>query len=210
MLFFVLFFVLFHALDVSVYFLLASLGDITDFGFMFSSTSLTRKYLCCATSALLAVSTVPTVSAASEEEMAAKLALMEKRLAELESRLSDNEQKTKEVKVLAANSGSNANRGILGSGATLDILSNSAWRNLRWTQEDQWKTVVKGATLEQVTDALGKPPRTIKSLRPQVDLVYFYETSIGDKHGLNGKVSFRKDKVIAVIKPDFSKNNAGR
>jgi hypothetical protein len=177
---------------------------------MFSSTSLTRKYLLCATSALLVVSTAPSVSAASEEEMAAKLALMEKRLAQLESRLSDNEQKTKEVKVLAANSGSNANRGILGGGATLDILSNSAWRNLRWTQEDQWKTVVKGATLEQVTDALGKPPRTIKSLRPQVDLVYFYETSIGDKHGLNGKVSFRKDKVIAVIKPDFSKNNARR
>ena len=116
----------------------------------------------------------------------------------------------KEVKVLAANSGSNANRGILGGGATLDILSNSAWRNLRWTQEEQWKTVVKGATLEQVIDALGKPPRTVKSLRPQVDLVYFYETSIGDKHGLNGKVSFRKDKVIAVIKPDFSKNNARR
>ena len=201
---------LFDPLDVPVYFLLASLGDITDFEFMFSSTSLTRKYLCCATSALLVVSTVPSVSAASEEEMAAKLALMEKRLAQLESRLSDNEQKTKEVKVLAANSGSNANRGILGSGATLDILSNSAWRNLRWTQEDQWKTVVKGATLEQVNDALGKPPRTVKSLRPQVDLVYFYETSIGDKHGLNGKVSFRKDKVIAVIKPDFSKNNAGR
>ena len=205
-----LFFVLCDPLDVSVYFLLASLGYITDFGLMFSSTSLTRKYLCCATSALLVVSAVPSVSAASEEEMAAKLALMEKRLAQLESRLSDNEQKTKEVKVLAANSGSNANRGILGSGATLDILSNSAWRNLRWTQEDQWKTVVKGATLEQVNDALGKPPRTVKSLRPQVDLVYFYETSIGDKHGLHGKVSFRKDKVIAVIKPDFSKNNARR
>ena len=205
-----LFFVLFDPLDVPVYFLLASSGVITDFGFMFSSTSLTRKYLLCASSVLLVVSTVPTVSAASEEEMAAKLALMEKRLAQLESRLSDNEQKTKEVKVLAANSGSNANRGILGSGATLDILSNSAWRNLRWTQEDQWKTVVNGASIEQVNDALGKPPRTVKSLRPQVDLVYFYETSIGDKHGLNGKVSFRKDKVIAVIKPDFSKNNAGR
>jgi len=205
----VLFFVLFHALDVPVYFLLASSGDITDFGFMFSSTSLTRKYLLCASSVLLVVSTVPTVSAASEEEMAAKLALMEKRLAQLESRLSDNEQKTKEVKVLATNTGA-SNRSILGGGATAEILSNSAWRNLRWTQEDQWKTVVKGATLEQVTDALGKPPRTIKSLRPQVDLVYFYETSMGDKHGLNGKVSFRKDKVIAVIKPDFSKNNAGR
>ena len=204
-----LFFVLFDPLDVPVYFLLASSGIITDFGLMFSSTSLTRKYLLCASSVLLVVSTVPTVSAASEEEMAAKLALMEKRLAQLESRLSDNEQKTKEVKVLATNTGA-SNRSILGGGATAEILSNSAWRNLRWTQEDQWKTVVKGATLEQVQDALGKPPRTVKSLRPQVDLVYFYETSIGDKQGLNGKVSFRKDKVIAVIKPDFSKSNAGR
>ena len=171
-------------------------------------TQRSRNYLVAAAALLCCA---PSLQAASEEEMAAKLALMEKRLAQLESRLSDNEQKTKEVKVLAANSGaSNANRGILGGGATFDILSNSAWRNLRWTQEDQWKTVVKGATLEQVNDALGKPPRTVKSLRPQVDLVYFYETSIGDKHGLNGKVSFRKDKVISVIKPDFSKNNARR
>jgi hypothetical protein len=201
--------VFFDQLGVPVYFLLASLVIIKDFGSMFNSTSLTRKYLLCATSALLVVSTVPSVSAASEEEMAAKLALMEKRLAQLESRLSDNEQKTKEVKVLAASSNA-SNRAVLGGGATAEILSNSAWRNLRWTQEDQWKTVVKGATLEQVQDALGKPPRTVKSLRPQVDLVYFYETSIGDKHGLNGKVSFRKDKVIAVTKPDFSKNLTGR
>ena len=200
---------LFDPLDVPVYFLLASFVVIKDFEFMFSSTSLTRKYLLCATSALLVVSTVPNLSAASEEEMAAKLALMEKRLAQLESRLSDNEQKTKEVKVLAASSNA-SNRAVLGGGATAEILSNSAWRNLRWTQEDQWKTVVKGATIEQVTDALGKPPRTVKSLRPQVDLVYFYETSIGDKHGLVGKVSFRKDKVIAVTQPDFSKNNARR
>ena len=140
--------------------------------------------------------------------MAAQIEALEKRLAQLESRLSVNEKKTTEAKVLATNTNTAVRSGA-GNNATLNILSNSAWRNLRWTQEDQWKTVVKGATLEQVQDALGKPPRTVKSMRPQVDLVYFYETSIGDKHGLNGKVSFKKGKVIAVTKPDFSKNLSG-
>ena len=137
--------------------------------------------------------------------MAAQIAALEKRLAQLESRLSVNEKKTKEAKVLATNT-SNASAG---NNATLNILSNSAWRNLRWTEADQWKTVVNGASIEQVEDALGRPPRTVKSLKPGVDLVYFYETSIGDKHGLNGKVSFKKGKVIAVTKPDFSKNLSG-
>ena len=139
--------------------------------------------------------------------MAAQIAALEKRLAQLESRLSVNEKKTKEAKVLATNT-STSNRGAAGN-STLNILSNSAWRNLRWTEADQWKTVVNGASIAQVEDALGKPPRTVKSLKPRVDLVYFYETSIGDKHGLNGKVSFKKGKVIAVTKPDFSKNLSG-
>ena len=137
--------------------------------------------------------------------MAAQIAALEKRLAQLESRLSVNEKKTKEAKVLATNT-SNA---TAGNNATLNILSNNAWRNLRWTEEDQWKTVVNGASIQHVEDALGRPPRTVKSLKPGVDLVYFYEASIGDKHGLNGKVSFRKGKVIAVTKPDFSKNLSG-
>ena len=142
--------------------------------------------------------------------MAAKLALMEKRLAQLESRLSDNEQKTKEVKVLATNTGA-SNRGILGGGATLPKYSATA-RGVTFAglRKISGKRSSREQHLSKLHDALGKPPRTVKSLRPQVDLVYFYETSIGDKHGLNGKVSFRKDKVIAVIKPDFSKNNAGR
>ena len=139
--------------------------------------------------------------------MAAQIAALEKRLAQLESRLSVNEKKTKEAKVLATNT-SAANRAA-GSNATLNILANNAWRNLRWTEADQWKTVVNGASIAQVEDALGKPPRTVKSLKPQIDLVYFYETSIGQKDGLYGKVDFRKGKVIAVTKPDFSKNLSG-
>ena len=138
--------------------------------------------------------------------MAAQIAALEKRLAQLESRLSVNEKKTKEAKVLATNT-SKVNSAA--GNSTLNILSNNAWRNLRWTEADQWKTVVNGASIAQVEDALGRPPRTVKSLKPGVDLVYFYEASIGDKHGLNGKVSFKKGKVIAVTKPDFSKNLSG-
>jgi len=196
------FFILFYPVYDPVYFLLASIWNITDSDCMFRSTSLTRKYLLCATAVLFCA---PALHAANIEEMAAQIAAMEKRLARLESRLAINEQKTKEVKVQASNAS-----GSVANSTTMGILSNSAWRNLRWTEEDQWQTVVNGASIEQVHEALGKPPRTIKSLRPQVDLVYFYEISIGDKHGLRGKVSFRKGKVIAVTKPDFSKNHSGR
>ncbi len=186
------------------HFLLATRWDLEDFEPMFSSILLTRQSVCCAAAALVLI---PSVSAASEEEMAAQIAALEKRLAQLESRLSVNEKKTKEAKVLATNT-STANRGA-GNNSTLNILSNSAWRDLRWTEEDQWKTVVNGASMQQVEDALGKPPRSVKSLKPRIDMVYFYETKLGDKHGLSGKVSFKKGKVVSVIKPDFSKNLSG-
>lgn len=161
-----------------------------------------------------ALISVPALHATSEEEMAAKMALLEKRLAELESRLADNEQETKEVKVLAANTSAStgaADAGALGNSATFDILAGSAWRNLRWTQEDQWEGIVKGSTIEEVEAALGHPPRTIESLKPRVDLVYYYETSIRDReNGLRGKVSFKKGKVIAVTKPDFRRVSGAR
>lgn len=151
--------------------------------------------------------------AATEAEMAAKMALLEKRLAELESRLAENEQETKEVKVLAANAttaAGAANAGILGNAATFDILANSAWRNLRWTHEEQWADIRKGSTIEEVEAALGSPPRTVESLKPRVDLVYYYETSIRDQaNGLRGKISFKKGKVIAVTKPNFRKAASG-
>lgn len=178
---------------------------------MMKSIPLRKKYLSrFPVKSLLTAAAVLVCSsaghAASEEEMAAQIAALEKRLAQLESRLSVNEQKTKEAKVLASSSA--AGSGAAGRGA-LGVLSNSAWRNFRWTEAKQWETVVNGASIEQVEDALGKPPRTVKSLKPRVDLVYYYETSIGDKHGLGGKVSFWKGKVIAVTKPDFSKNLSG-
>ncbi len=135
---------------------------------------------------------------------------MAKRIAELEARLAEQEQETKEVKVLAS-SGAGSENGILGNAATFDILANSAWRNLRWTEEDQWVDIKKGISQERVVELLGAPPRTVKSLKPRVDEVYYYETSIRDHaNSLKGKISFKKGKVIAFTKPDFSALKSGQ
>lgn len=142
--------------------------------------------------------------------MVAKIAELEQRLAEMEARLSDTEQETKEVKVLAANAGSAdpAKPGILG-GSSLDVLASRAWRNLRWTQEEQWAGIEKGTSRETVVEQLGYPPRTVKSLKPRVDLVYFYETSLRDSvNGVRGKIAFKDGVVTTVTKPDFSKLSA--
>ena len=134
-----------------------------------------------------------------------RIARLEARLLELESRLAETEQETKEVKVLAANSSAGtSNASILGNAATFDILANSAWRNLRWTDEAQWVSIKRGMTEEEVIELLGSPPRTVKSVKPRVDEVFYYETSIRDaKNSLRGKISFRDGKVIAFQKPNF-------
>jgi hypothetical protein len=137
-----------------------------------------------------------------------RVARLEQRLAQLEQRLAETEQETKEVKVLATNSvaaGGSANSSILGNAATFDILAGSAWRNLRWTQEEQWAGVKRGVTEEKVIELLGYPPRSLDSLKPRVDKVYWYETSLRDTStGMHGKVSFKKGRVVAVEVPNFS------
>ena len=93
----------------------------------------------------------------------------------------------------------------MGNGATFDILAGSAWRNLRWTQEEQWAGVKRGVTEEKVIELLGYPPRSVDSLKPRVDKVYWYETSIRDTStGMHGKVSFKRGRVVAVDLPNFS------
>lgn len=142
--------------------------------------------------------------AAAEKTPQLASSVSEARIVELETRLADAEQETKEVKVLAASGGNVSNASILGRGATFDILANSAWRNLRWTQEEQWDDVRPGISAEKVIEALGPPPRSIDSLKPRVDEVFFYETSIRDDgNALRGKVSFRRGKVLTVQKPNF-------
>ena len=152
-----------------------------------------------------AVAVVLPLQSAFADADAARIARLEQRLLELEQRLADTEQETKEVKVLAASSSAGAsNASILGNAATFDILAGSAWRNLRWTQEEQWLDVRPGITEETVIELLGSPPRSVKSLKPRVDKVIYYETSIRDSsNSLRGKISFKDGIVIAVQKPNF-------
>jgi outer membrane protein assembly factor BamE (lipoprotein component of BamABCDE complex) len=158
----------------------------------------------CLVAALATASAVP-LNAADATVDADRIARLEARLLELESRLADTEQETKEVKVLASSAAAGGNNAsILGNQATFDILANSAWRNLRWTQEDQWDGIRRGITEEQVVELLGHPPRSVKSMKPRVDMVYWYETSIRDRsNAIRGKISFKDGKVIAIEKPNF-------
>ena len=160
-----------------------------------------------ASALILMLTATPLLADADAERMAR----MEARLLELEQRLAEAEQDTKEVKVLASSSAAAAasggnNASILGNAATFDILAGSAWRNLRWTQEEQWEGIKRGVTEEKVIELLGYPPRSLDSLKPRIDKVYWYETSIRDKSsGMSGKISFRKGRVVSMQKPDFSK-----
>lgn len=146
------------------------------------------------------------LAAAEKAQPAAAASVSEKRIAELEARLAEAEQETKEVKVLASNSNTTSSNGILGNTATFDILANSAWRNLRWTHEEQWAEIRPGISMDKVIELLGSPPRSIDSAKPRIDEVFYYETSLRDDgQSLRGKISFRKDKVAIVQKPDFDR-----
>ncbi len=156
-----------------------------------------------------AVVILPTQAIFADSE-AERIARLEQRLLELEARLAETEQETKEVKVLASSSAASAvaggnNASILGNAATFDILAGSAWRNLRWTQEEQWEGIKRGISEEKVIELLGYPPRSVDSLKPRIDKVYWYETSIRDRSSsMRGKISFKKGKVVSFEKPDFS------
>lgn len=154
---------------------------------------------------------VQSIFAAASTAEAERIARLEQRLLDLEQRLAENEQDTKEVKVLASSAAATGgnNASILGNAATFDILAGSAWRNLRWTQEEQWDGIKIGVTEEKVIELLGYPPRSLDSLKPRVDKVYWYETSLRDKSsGMSGKVSFKKGRVVAVEMPNFKAKHA--
>lgn len=162
------------------------------------------------TSRALATMGVILLSASSlfADADAERMARLEARLAELEERLEENEEQDAKTKVLATNRGDSGegNNSILGNAATFDILAGSAWRNLRWTQEEQWAGIKPGVSEEKVIELLGYPPRSVDSMKPRIDKVYWYETSIRDTFsGISGKVSFRKGRVVSFERPDFNK-----
>ena len=156
------------------------------------------------TVALFATVLFAPICAADSDATADRMAQMEARLIAMEARLAEAEQETKEVKTLAATGGNVPSSSILGRDAAFDIMANSAWRKLRWTQPEQWDAVRPGASEETVIDALGSPPRSLESFKPRVDKVFYYETNILDRNNsLRGKVSFYKGKVLTIQKPNF-------
>ena len=156
------------------------------------------------TVALFATVLFAPLCAADSDATADRMAQLEARLIAMEARLAEAEQETKEVKALAATGGNVPSSSILERGAAFDIMANSAWRKLRWTQPEQWDALRPGVSEETVIDALGSPPRSVKSLKPRVDKVFYYETSIRDKgNSLRGQISFRKGQVLTVQKPNF-------
>lgn len=147
-----------------------------------------------------------TVTTSLADADADRIARLEKRLMELEARLADQEQETKEVKTLAASSAvaGGQNSTFSGNPLALDIMASSAWRNLRWTQEEQWAGIRNGMTEEQVIELLGSPPRSVESLKPRIDKVFWYETSLRDRSNtLKGKISFKDGEVVSFQKPNF-------
>ncbi len=82
---------------------------------------------------------------------------------------------------------------------------------LLWTNEKRWSEIKPGVTMEKVIELLGTPPRSLDSLKPRVDKVFFYETNPKlSSYSLNGKISFRKGKVLAVEKPNFEQTGINR
>ncbi|MGJ8637849.1 MAG: hypothetical protein ACSHYA_00525 [Opitutaceae bacterium] len=164
----------------------------------------TNNVTVCSLISLLAAFAISSnvVSAASDSE---RIAQLEARLLLLEKRLAETEQKLEVADAPApAPVASVTRNNILDNKTTLDMLASSTWRNLRWTQEEQWDGIVAGMSEEQVIELLGDPPRSVKSMKPRVDMVYWYETSLRDRsNSMRGKVSFKKGKVIAVQKPIF-------
>ena len=82
---------------------------------------------------------------------------------------------------------------------------------LLWTDEKRWNEIKPGVTMEKVIELLGAPPRSLDSLKPRVDKVFFYQTNPKlSSYSLNGKISFRKGKVLAVEKPNFEQAGTGQ
>ncbi|MFW5873852.1 MAG: hypothetical protein ACOCVJ_00440 [Verrucomicrobiota bacterium] len=160
----------------------------------------------CATALIAGVFACPLqaeeVTVSSEQ-----LDRMEQRLAELEARLEEQERENKETRALAGSGAAGGGRSggsILGNNLTYDILADSAWRNLRWTQEEQWEGIRKGTSEEKVIELLGSPPRSLESLKPRIDKVFWYETSLRSRSdALRGKISFKDGKVVYIDKPNF-------
>jgi hypothetical protein len=132
-----------------------------------------------------------------------RITILEARLAELEVRLSEAEQRAKVAEQTAIQSALQAEEARKDN-ATGKVPKSSIHDSLLWTHKKQWHEIKPGVSIEKVIELLGPPPRSLDSLKPRVDKVFFYQTKFQKSPGsLHGKISFRKGKVLAVEKPDF-------
>lgn len=163
------------------------------------------KFPLCALVALLSFLPIQVSFAETDTE---RILRLEQRLLQLEQHLEKIKQNTDEVRAQAPHPRTASDQkttSIPGNRATFDILTGKAWRELRWTREKQWEGIKQGVTEEKVIELLGYPPRSVDSLRPRVDKVYWYETDLRARSsGMRGKISFRKGRVISVEKPEFT------
>lgn len=125
------------------------------------------------------------------------LRTLEQRLVKIEARLTALEKKS-----FQETSGNRNSADI--NPTAMGILTKSAWRDLRWTEQKQWESLRNGMSTQEVVELLGRPPRSVKTLKPKIDLVYFYETSLLDASSkINGKVSFKNGIVVDFLIPNF-------
>lgn len=125
------------------------------------------------------------------------LRTLEQRLVKIEARLTALEKKS-----FQETSGNRNSTDI--NPTAMGILTKSAWRDLRWTEQKQWESLRNGMSTQEVVELLGRPPRSVKTLKPKIDLVYFYETSLLDSSSkINGKVSFKNGIVVDFLIPNF-------
>ena len=129
----------------------------------------------------------------------------EMRIEELEMRLAKAEQEVKTAEQLAKESASRSNIEFAKrEQAITETLAISTMSKPLWTQEKQWEKIKPGITMEKVIELLGQPTRSLDSLKPRVDKVFYYQTSFREtSNALRGKISFRKSEVLTVEKPDF-------
>lgn len=157
----------------------------------------------CAAGLLLPV----VLSGQSVEE---RLAALEEKIAVLENRVVTAEAETSEALERAEAAESRAeqaetSRKEKGSWVSMDTLNpfvRHAWVNEAWTRPEPWQQVRKGQTEAEVIDILGEPTRTVDSLKPKTDMVFFYEGRIRDAK-INGKISFRRGRVKSIKQPNF-------
>lgn len=174
-------------------------------GFSFIPTFI--LFVLCGTVNLLNASDANHASSDSVAELVNTVNALKIRVSNLESRLEQYERVESTSENLEIPNKIPNHTG--GQFVGMHLAKENAWRKYRWTDSVQWAQIKKGIFKSVVIEVLGNPSRWISSMKPRVDMVYFYE--IGGRFKgtqLKGQVSFKDDLVVAYQKPDFTNFNS--